>query len=1503
APSYVERSADSELFAALRHGEFCYVLTSRQMGKSSLMVRAAGRMRGLGTRVALLDVTSLGQMVTPEQWYLGMLLRLGSQLGCSERLRAHWDTLPELGPVQRWFAAVERVLLQSPVEPEPAALVLFIDEIDAVRSLPFSTDEFFAAIRGCYNRRAEEPALRHLTFCLLGVASPAELIRDPHTTPFNIGRRIELQDFTPEEAAPLARGLAPGAPEQGSTQSELLARVLYWTGGHPYLTQRLCRALVEAADQSGSPVAWVDRVCGALFLTAGARQRDDNLLHLRERLLRSHGDLTARLELLRQSLRGVRFRDAEDDPVVEVLRISGVVRLDGAVLRIRNRIYERCFDRAWLQAQMPGAELRRQRAAFQRGLLRAGAAASVVVALVGSLALSANQSEARARTLTHRLERQVKQQAATLAKLEAANARARREARAAQLAKRGERRQRLGAESARSSAVRAAAAAEAQRRTAVRFQHAADQERELSRRRLVRAHVAAGMQRAADGDPYGGLLRYVEALRIDPADAPLHRLRIGAVLAQGPRLTAIHRFPRLPNTPISLRFSPDGARLVSLVGDEIHVYHARTGRELGRPLLASDGLDHVVFAPDSRQVLHLGSGTARLWAPETGTVRRMRVPTREFMGTSSFTRDGRTVAIADGGGNVWVCEAASGRLLAGPLPHPTEVGGLDFSPDGSVLATAGRDRLRLWDWRKSGLLPTQFPGSGGEARVRFSVDGRRLLKSGARAGIWDAADGRQVALVPEIVTSEIITSPEGTQWAIADHRGVRIASTADAGGGRPRLDAGSGLVTVSLGPEGSVATTLTEDGALRTWDTASGAALMEPVQLSASARAAAFSPGGQELATLDALGTLRIWDLAPRGLPRRSLTELTGGAAPWRVAHSGSLIWTAHERTLRWRSLDADRAPVVTLQCDAPIKEAGVAPNGRDAVTVDDLGHAALWHRRGETWEARKVRWKPPAAVFLSPNGDACAYYARDKSVQVFRLPDGKPLSEVMMLGYGPPGSTPFSPDGQRLLLLDRSTSSLLTRQPPNGTGRFVRRRPIRHYRPGAAVFTVDCRRLITAGGDIGVRIWDVETGRLLRELGDRNAGSHLALSPDNRLLVTSGRDQSAHLWSVDTGRELTAPLRMRATIGHASFDRSGRLLVTCGGGAVQVWDATTGEALSLPDPMFEATAAWIRADGRGLCVVGPGGVALVELPRLALPWRRLQEAAELLAGRHLDEGSRLLAYTVTRPETAWDTLRRLVAPPSPAVLPHGDLAHRQALEGAEARRDWSGVVSHVEWLLEREPHRPEHLLCRARALAEQAEWRSAAADYGSYVGLRRGEYLPWHYLALCRLMAGDRPGYEVSCAAMLQDLRDTPEPRHREMTAWAYALGAQSASEVETPLALTRALLQEHPKHPSYLATEAVLLHRAGRHGEAIAQLREAIRLRGEAEPLEPLFLALAHAARGERREAEQAWSDGLRLLEDSFAALAPEQITWDTRAEVELVLREGRGLGFPMPRKSRAR
>lgn len=383
APSYVMREADLDLHAALARGEYCYVLTSRQMGKSSLMVRTVVRLREEKAKAVVIDLTALGQNLTPEQWYLGLLGRIASQVELEDELEAYWYANSSLGPLQRWLGGIREVALPRTQAP----IFLFIDEIDATRSLPFAADEFFAGIRELYNERSENPALSRLTFCLLGVATPADLIRDACTTPFNIGRRIELTDFTQQEA----HVLLPGLRRTGSRAPALLARVLHWTGGHPYLTQRLCQAVAE--DHRVRTPGGVDRVCEEIFLSNKARERDDNLLFVRDRMLRGGADPIQMLTVYSNIWAGRLVKDDPSHPLLNELRLTGVVRSQDGYLRVRNRIYERVFNQKFVDANQPQDEVARQRAAERRGRLKVLSwAVPIVLAFAALAALAWRQS-------------------------------------------------------------------------------------------------------------------------------------------------------------------------------------------------------------------------------------------------------------------------------------------------------------------------------------------------------------------------------------------------------------------------------------------------------------------------------------------------------------------------------------------------------------------------------------------------------------------------------------------------------------------------------------------------------------------------------------------------------------------------------------------------------------------------------------------------------------------------------------------------------------------------------------------------------------------------------------------------------------------------------------------------------------------------------------------------------------------------------------------------------
>src|SRR5512144_1485398 len=110
APSYVTRPADQELYDSARAGEFCYVLTSRQMGKSSLMVRTARRLKDDGVATVLIDLTSIGT-VAVDLWYVGLLTRIKADLRLDVDPTAWWQERQAIGAPQRFVDFLREVVL------------------------------------------------------------------------------------------------------------------------------------------------------------------------------------------------------------------------------------------------------------------------------------------------------------------------------------------------------------------------------------------------------------------------------------------------------------------------------------------------------------------------------------------------------------------------------------------------------------------------------------------------------------------------------------------------------------------------------------------------------------------------------------------------------------------------------------------------------------------------------------------------------------------------------------------------------------------------------------------------------------------------------------------------------------------------------------------------------------------------------------------------------------------------------------------------------------------------------------------------------------------------------------------------------------------------------------------------------------------------------------------------------------------------------------------------
>lgn len=349
SPSYVRREADEQLYQAIKAGQYCYILCARQMGKSSLIIRAQQQLVDEGYQTINIDLSIIGIEGTPEQWYQGLLTKIADALSLRTKPEEWWQRNRHLGSVQRFSDYIHEVVLKETQGP----IVIFIDEIDTTLALDFS-DDFFAAIRAMYNQRASAPEFNRLIFILLGVATPTDLIQDARRTPFNIGQAIELVDFTQAEAAIFGSALKQVDAQRGQ---EAFERIYGWTNGQPYLTQKLCHHALHNLDNQ-TEVGWqVDNWVRKLFIGEQGVTSDLNLKFIQDYV----DNDPAPVELVRlydDVYRGKKVAEDQRSVQQNHLRLYGLTGVDSGYLRVRNRIYREAFDRDWIQKYLPVNRIR-----------------------------------------------------------------------------------------------------------------------------------------------------------------------------------------------------------------------------------------------------------------------------------------------------------------------------------------------------------------------------------------------------------------------------------------------------------------------------------------------------------------------------------------------------------------------------------------------------------------------------------------------------------------------------------------------------------------------------------------------------------------------------------------------------------------------------------------------------------------------------------------------------------------------------------------------------------------------------------------------------------------------------------------------------------------------------------------------------------------------------------------------------------------------------------------
>jgi hypothetical protein len=278
---YIVRPADVEFRTALtRHDSVILIKGARQIGKTSLLARGLKFAREHKAKVARTDFQKFNatNLESVANLHLSLAESLADQLDLQTLPSDAWDT--RRSPNVNFERYIRREVLGQ----GEGHLVWGLDEVDRLFAYPYAS-EVFGLFRSWHNERALDPTgpWARLTLAIAYATEAHLFITDVNQSPFNIGTRLVLEDFWPDQVSELNDRY--GRPLKDKPELERFIRLV---GGHPYLVRR---GLHEMAKRKLTIAALEEKA-----------PRDDGIYgdHLRRILL-----LLARDHTLTDIVRGV----------------------------------------------------------------------------------------------------------------------------------------------------------------------------------------------------------------------------------------------------------------------------------------------------------------------------------------------------------------------------------------------------------------------------------------------------------------------------------------------------------------------------------------------------------------------------------------------------------------------------------------------------------------------------------------------------------------------------------------------------------------------------------------------------------------------------------------------------------------------------------------------------------------------------------------------------------------------------------------------------------------------------------------------------------------------------------------------------------------------------------------------------------------------------------------------------------------------------------------------